>query len=673
MTIAKDFASKLAVAFVAIAMIFMAIAPAVQAEETAEDLQKTINDLLAQVAALKAGMGDEEEVATPGKACGVFSMDLKTGSTGADVKALQEFLNSDADTQVAASGVGSAGMETTTFGPMTAAAVSKFQVKYRAEILSPAGLVNPTGFFGPGSRAQANKLCAGAEDGEDTDEDTTDEDTELQGEGTLDDSETDLDDASDDSIMEGEEDAELGTLTLAAQDGDIEVSRLAFQIVDVDATVVDGEVTVAGDNESDLWETFDSITLWVDGDMIGEFDSSDEDNYLDEDNGTFRISGLDLVLPEDEEVEIVIAGNVAGAVDGSDTAGLADWTVDVTDIRYFDADGVASDDTIAVAAVGVDIVEEGVDDDAEIVSSSDTPDAATLKVDEDTAESDEFDVHTFTIEVDEDSSDLVFNDEAYVDVTVANPSTTTLDPAVEDVIDAVYLTIDGETIEGDTDDADEDDAINQSGSETVTYSFDFDGMTLDADTDYDATVSIVFKGQDGVYENGMIVTTDVDGSTWEVEGLAGDFDVLTGTDGSEDMTLATVVPEISDVSSEVDRNEAGDAGTISFEFTVGADDDDVVLAVADNADVSTTSADDIAFTLSGTDTSIAVAQLTKTSGDATYAGGEWTIADGDEATFVLDVAFTTAASGDNGTYRVTLDTIGGVEVDETSAGMSLTY
>jgi hypothetical protein len=52
MTIAKDFASKFAVAFVAAAMILSAIAPAVQAAE-ADDLQTTINDLLAQVADLQ--------------------------------------------------------------------------------------------------------------------------------------------------------------------------------------------------------------------------------------------------------------------------------------------------------------------------------------------------------------------------------------------------------------------------------------------------------------------------------------------------------------------------------------------------------------------------------------------------------------------------------------------
>ena len=123
MTIAKDFASKAAIAFVAFAMIFSMFAPSAKAQSS-EDLQAQINTLLAQIAALSA------TPATSASASAVcpytWTRDLKTGATGADVKMLQMFLNSNADTRVAATGAGSTGMETETFGPATAAAVSKF-------------------------------------------------------------------------------------------------------------------------------------------------------------------------------------------------------------------------------------------------------------------------------------------------------------------------------------------------------------------------------------------------------------------------------------------------------------------------------------------------------------------------------------------------------------------
>ena len=90
---------------------------------------------------------------TTGGSCTTqWTRTLQAGSNGADVKMLQQFLNKDASTMVAASGAGSAGMETMTFGPATKAAVMKFQTKYG---------ISAIGIVGPATRAKLNSLCTG--------------------------------------------------------------------------------------------------------------------------------------------------------------------------------------------------------------------------------------------------------------------------------------------------------------------------------------------------------------------------------------------------------------------------------------------------------------------------------------------------------------------------------
>ena len=79
-----------------------------------------------------------------------FANNLTLGSTGNDVLQLQKFLNQTPATQVAAVPfAGSAGKETSAFGPKTAAAVMVFQ---------KANNIPATGIVGPLTRAAMNKM-----------------------------------------------------------------------------------------------------------------------------------------------------------------------------------------------------------------------------------------------------------------------------------------------------------------------------------------------------------------------------------------------------------------------------------------------------------------------------------------------------------------------------------
>ncbi|MFA6272975.1 MAG: peptidoglycan-binding domain-containing protein [Candidatus Paceibacterota bacterium] len=93
----------------------------------------------------------------PGTGGYTFTRNLTLGSTSVDVLNLQKVLNADG-VNIATSGAGSPGYETSYFGPITKAGVVRFQNKYASEILAPVGLINGTGYVGPSTLAKLNSM-----------------------------------------------------------------------------------------------------------------------------------------------------------------------------------------------------------------------------------------------------------------------------------------------------------------------------------------------------------------------------------------------------------------------------------------------------------------------------------------------------------------------------------
>lgn len=83
---------------------------------------------------------------------------LTIGMRGQDVRALQQFLNTDSETRIAETGAGSPGNETDYFGVATKRALIKFQEKYRSEILTPINLTRGTGIFGERTRTKVTAV-----------------------------------------------------------------------------------------------------------------------------------------------------------------------------------------------------------------------------------------------------------------------------------------------------------------------------------------------------------------------------------------------------------------------------------------------------------------------------------------------------------------------------------
>lgn len=83
-----------------------------------------------------------------------FTTPLAFGQTHPDIIILQKLLNTDPDTRIAATGIGSLGQETTYFGTLTLDAVKRFQIKYNIAKSGEHGFGN----VGPKTRAKLNEL-----------------------------------------------------------------------------------------------------------------------------------------------------------------------------------------------------------------------------------------------------------------------------------------------------------------------------------------------------------------------------------------------------------------------------------------------------------------------------------------------------------------------------------
>ncbi|OGZ72548.1 MAG: hypothetical protein A2908_01600 [Candidatus Staskawiczbacteria bacterium RIFCSPLOWO2_01_FULL_38_12b] len=123
-------------ATVALTMVAM-VAPMAASADTLSDLQAQINALMAKLAALQ---GSTTSSGNPAVCSGItFTRNLRVGMVGSDVKCFQALMNTHGY-QLAASGAGSPGNETTYFGLRTLGAVQRLQA---GQGWTPATQVGP--------------------------------------------------------------------------------------------------------------------------------------------------------------------------------------------------------------------------------------------------------------------------------------------------------------------------------------------------------------------------------------------------------------------------------------------------------------------------------------------------------------------------------------------------
>ena len=627
MTAANTIVAKASVAFVAIAMAFSLVAPAIAAEDVSD---MSLEELIALVQKLQGQVGGDSSMS-----CAyTFTAPMGQGATGVEVMNLQKFLNSDPETRVAVSGAGSAGMETQYYGPATAAAVSKFQVKYRAEVLTPLGLVNPTGYFGNSSITKANALCAGGTTGGSTGS-TGGSTSDLNGgEASLED--FDAQSGDEDEVAEGADEVGVMDVEFDVEDGDVMVNR------------IDVAFDPGSNTEDDPWDVFTNVSIWVDGEMIADVDTDDEDDWSDDDPTTgdysIRLTGLDWVVEEGEKAEFTVAVSVAGSVDGAGTA--ADWDIFIPTegIRAVDGMGIQNYTGLTSDTVNFDITEEGGDDELQVSISTEDPDATTLQLDS-TEKSDWITVFAFDLDTDDSENDITV-DHIFVNVALAGGATYT------NVIDDLQLVVDGETYD------DWSFATGTSASSTFDVDFDLDkDLVIDAGEEVTAELQVKFKALSTTYEGDTITASISSAQADQIDAEGADdlaASQISGSATGETHTLRSEGVTIDFVSSSEVYKENSDASTtdntgeFTIKFDVTAFESD--LYVNKTAATGTTSTSTgVTYRIYDSDNNIAATEVGGLSAVLTSTadseGSEFVVRDGETETFTLKVTVNPKTAG----------------------------
>ncbi len=589
-------------------------------------------------------------VAATSASAATFTRSLTVGSTGADVTALQTWLNSKGYLTVAPTGY---------FGNLTKAAVAAFQT---ANGITPAA-----GYFGPISQAKWEAVAAGSTGSTSTvpgctagamfssttgaactGGSTGSTSTTLAGTDGSISTITELSQYNNEEVGEGEEDVKVAGFEIeASNDGDIALRSMKIEF--------DPAGNSSGDSDH-LDDYISGVKIWMGDKEIGSADVDDFSEESDIFTKTITLkSGV--VVKDDETEKFYITVDGANSFDSTDID-TDSWSVDLLNVRYEDGSGVVTtESTITDLDVAMNFVSFSDSSDTELKLSTDSssPDAQVVLVDE-SSTTDDVVLTKGKIKI-EGTSDVLLD---ALPVTFTPSSGNYL----SDATGSVKLTIDGEEY------TESVASSTSTGAETITFN-NLD-ITLEAGKTYTFTVSADIEDTDGALNEGdsliaSVTSTNrgnIDAEDEEGDSLT-DSTEMTGTVTGEAQEFRVEGIQVSLVSTSAssNNNDAADTGTFTIKYKVKAFGDTIYVAslatnaitkaVYDSAGTATTATTITATIKNETDTS-------KTS------VGNYEIEDGEEETFTLTITVPNGAGDADDQYYAALTGVLWDTSDDTS-------
>jgi hypothetical protein len=612
----SDLLKKVAVSALAVATFGVFAMPA--SGQTVAELQAQIASLLAQIQSLQAQLNDGASSGT-GLACYGWAQDLTLGSTGADVQALQQFLNGEGYT-VASSGAGSPGMESTYFGPLTKSALASFQA---ANGISPA-----VGYFGPITRSYIASMCSADTGDTDTGDtgDTDEEDTELSGgEGLVENFELTGSPAAED-IDEGENKAVIGFM-LDAEDSDLRMERLYVEVL------ADGDSYYP-------WRYFDEVSVYRGSDEILSKDADSSSDWSETStNNEYRMSitGLDEVIEDGvDQEDFYVYFSAKDSIDSTYDGRVFTVYIPQNGVRFVDAEDIniyepSSDlsTTLTVntsSQVTVEITSDNDDNDDRAVQLNSTTDKW---------------VELLDFELEADGGDAIIKDLA-VDLTVTGATD------VDHLVTSLKLyDEDGDVIKTE--------AVSTSSSQTGTVTFDDIDYELDEGIETFTVEGYIQDANSSNVDDGDTILLDIDTADVTAEdattrdGITESGSATGGTVYLYETGIFVTLVSTSATEAASDTSGVADEGTFTIKFNVEAFGDDIYIG--DGTATSDTSDEVVWYTVANESTQGAVsADLSTTeANDETYS---YKVDQGGDADFTLTV--NVAGSGDGEFVDITL-------------------